>query len=109
MRYDILDGKINGKILCELSVEELATTAEREATQLARDRKFEAARSDFWDNHREKVMKMNGLDSSTEGEFTCKKCKQSKTSYTALQTRSSDEPMTLFVRCLTCGNRWRTE
>merc|ERR1712232_410713 len=41
------------------------------------------------------------------GMFTCGKCKGDKTSYTQKQTRSSDEPMTTFVTCLTCGNRWR--
>eukprot|EP00439_Symbiodinium_sp_Y106_P042252 s4841_g5.t1 len=30
-----------------------------------------------------------------------------KTTYFQMQTRSSDEPMTTFVTCLTCGNRWK--
>ena len=41
------------------------------------------------------------------GEFKCKKCKQRECSYTQLQTRSADEPMTTFVTCLNCGNFWR--
>jgi len=39
--------------------------------------------------------------------FTCGKCKQKKCTYTQLQTRSSDEPMTTFVYCMNCGNRWK--
>jgi len=39
--------------------------------------------------------------------FTCGKCKQKKCTYTQLQTRSSDEPMTTFVFCMNCGNRWK--
>ena len=40
-------------------------------------------------------------------EFTCMRCKKNKTSYYQLQTRSADEPMTTFVRCINCGNRWK--
>jgi len=41
------------------------------------------------------------------GMFTCGKCKGVKTTYFQMQTRSSDEPMTTFVSCLTCNNRWK--
>ena len=39
--------------------------------------------------------------------FTCKKCKQNKCTYYQMQTRSADEPMTVFVSCLNCSARWR--
>lgn len=39
--------------------------------------------------------------------FKCGKCGKRKTTYTQLQTRSADEPMTTFVLCLDCGNRWK--
>ena len=39
-------------------------------------------------------------------EFTCFKCKKNKCTYYQLQTRSADEPMTTFVSCLICGNKW---
>jgi hypothetical protein len=35
--------------------------------------------------------------------FTCKKCKSKRTTYYELQTRSADEPATIFVTCLDCG------
>eukprot|EP00475_Leptophrys_vorax_P040813 TRINITY_DN763_c0_g1_i2.p1 TRINITY_DN763_c0_g1~~TRINITY_DN763_c0_g1_i2.p1 ORF type:complete len:318 (+),score=82.58 TRINITY_DN763_c0_g1_i2:46-999(+) len=41
------------------------------------------------------------------GMFWCGKCKKNKTTYYQLQTRGADEPMTTFVTCLNCGNRWR--
>ena len=46
------------------------------------------------------------LEASTDG-FTCRKCKSKECSYYQLQTRSADEPMTTFVTCITCGNRWK--
>jgi transcription elongation factor S-II len=42
-----------------------------------------------------------------DGAFTCRKCKSKKTIYTSMQIRSADEPMTTFVTCLGCGNRWK--
>lgn len=39
--------------------------------------------------------------------FKCGKCQKKNCTYTQLQTRSSDEPMTTFVFCLECGNRWK--
>ncbi|XP_047601811.1 transcription elongation factor A protein 2 isoform X3 [Lutra lutra] len=39
--------------------------------------------------------------------FTCGKCRRKNCTYTQVQTRSSDEPMTTFVVCNECGNRWK--
>ena len=35
--------------------------------------------------------------------FTCSKCKSKKCNYYTLQTRSADEPETIFITCLDCG------
>ena len=48
----------------------------------------------------------NNLEAATD-TFTCRKCKSNKCTYMQLQLRSADEPMTTFVTCLSCGNRWR--
>jgi DNA-directed RNA polymerase subunit M/transcription elongation factor TFIIS len=39
--------------------------------------------------------------------FKCRKCNSRETSYYELQTRSADEPMTQFITCLNCNNRWK--
>ena len=39
--------------------------------------------------------------------FRCGKCKQRKCTYYQMQTRSADEPMTTFVTCIVCNNRWK--
>ena len=46
------------------------------------------------------------IEASTD-DFTCFKCKSNKCTFYQLQTRSADEPMTTFVTCLNCGNRWK--
>jgi DNA-directed RNA polymerase subunit M/transcription elongation factor TFIIS len=35
-------------------------------------------------------------------KYKCKKCGESKSKITMQQTRSSDEPMTIFITCLVC-------
>jgi transcription elongation factor S-II len=42
-----------------------------------------------------------------EGVFKCGKCRSKKTTYYQMQTRSADEPMTTFVTCTNCQNRWK--
>lgn len=37
--------------------------------------------------------------------FTCRKCKSKRSSYIELQTRSADEPATIFITCLDCGKQ----
>lgn len=39
--------------------------------------------------------------------FKCRRCNSRSCSYYEVQTRSADEPMTQFINCLDCGNRWR--
>ena len=46
------------------------------------------------------------VEASTD-TFTCRKCKSNKCTYYQMQTRSADEPMTTFVSCIECGQRWK--
>lgn len=69
-------------------------------------------RPDLWDKLlEEKRIKDENkftpkIEASTD-DFTCFKCKSKKCTFYQLQTRSADEPMTTFVSCLDCGNRWK--
>ena len=69
-------------------------------------------RPDKWDelitakSKRDKNKFETNLEAATD-TFTCRKCKSNKCTYMQLQLRSADEPMTTFVTCLSCGNRWR--
>lgn len=40
--------------------------------------------------------------------LACGRCKSKECYFYELQTRSADEPMTVFITCLDCGHRWRT-
>jgi DNA-directed RNA polymerase subunit M/transcription elongation factor TFIIS len=39
--------------------------------------------------------------------FQCFRCNKRETVFYELQTRSADEPMTKFITCVNCNNRWR--
>ena len=51
------------------------------------------------------------MDKEKEKEYTdqfkCRKCNQRKCTYYMLQTRSADEPMTAFITCINCKNKWK--
>ena len=55
---------------------------------------------------RDKHMGEDNLAAATD-EFKCYKCKKRKCTYYQMQTRSADEPITTFVSCLNCGNKWK--
>lgn len=67
---------------------------------------------EHWKENIEKKIKRDASKFNTEIEastdmFTCKKCKSKKCTYYELQTRSADEPMTIFVNCLSCGAHFK--
>ena len=55
---------------------------------------------------RDKSKYENNIEAATD-TFQCRKCKSNKCTYYQMQTRSADEPMTTFVTCIVCDNRWK--
>src|SRR6056300_1360404 len=47
-------------------------------------------------------------DPDYKGMLRCKRCKSYKTTFYQMQTRSADEPMTVFVTCHNCDTRWKS-
>jgi hypothetical protein len=39
--------------------------------------------------------------------FTCSRCQSKNCTYYEMQTRSADEPATIFITCLNCDKHWR--
>jgi len=64
-----------------------------------------------WKNHIQKKEKnkqrVDTKPHATTDQFWCGKCHKNKTTYYELQTRGMDEPATLFITCIECGNKWR--
>lgn len=84
-----------GDVLVNLSAEEMASDARKsENEQIRKTALFEAERGQH-------------MKKATTDQFQCGKCKQRKCQYYQMQTRSADEPMTTFVTCTVCGNRWK--
>ena len=66
-----------------------------------------------WHSLIEKKMKRDASKFNTNIQastdmFTCKKCRSKRCTYYELQTRSADEPATIFVTCLDCGKHWKS-
>jgi transcription elongation factor S-II len=51
-------------------------------------------------------IQLEGDFSRATDKWMCNGCKMRKCTYYELQTRSADEPMTIFIHCLNCGKRW---
>jgi len=109
LRRNIIDGTLDAELVVHLTPQQLASEEKMKETEKAREDAVAERRGDWVKIARDQIMRDNGLDPNKGGEFTCKKCKGTKTSHYAMQTRSADEPMTVFVCCLGCGNRWRTQ
>jgi transcription elongation factor S-II len=94
LRINVLLGIITPERLAVLTADEMASDAlKQERSKLTTDA-------------------INGYQlAEDEGTGTdliqCKRCKQNNCAYTEVQTRSADEPMTLFVFCKNCGHRWK--
>mgnify|MGYP001430484152 CR=1 FL=1 len=55
---------------------------------------------------RDKILYETKKEAMTD-QFKCSKCHSRETCYFEMQTRSADEPMTIFITCLNCGKRWK--
>lgn len=94
LRDQIVSGQFAPVDLISASNEELSSPEERSARNEVRRKMAEQSQ-------------VPGDDGAPTCMFTCGKCKGTRCSYRELQTRSADEPMTVFLRCLDCGNRWK--
>ncbi|XP_028779842.1 DNA-directed RNA polymerase III subunit RPC10 [Neltuma alba] len=57
----------------------------------------------------EPVISQDDMKNAPTAEVPCPKCNHDKAAYTEFQTRSADEPATIFYMCLNgkCRNQWR--
>lgn len=50
---------------------------------------------------------LGGPPKASTDKFKCGRCGKNQTTYYQMQTRSADEPMTTYVTCVNCDNRWK--
>ncbi|XP_060725917.1 transcription elongation factor A protein 3 isoform X10 [Tachysurus vachellii] len=94
LRKNVLGGAIELSRIATMTAEEMASD---ELKQLRNILTQEAIRE-------HQMAKTGG---TTTDLLQCGKCKKKNCTYNQVQTRSADEPMTTFVLCNECGNRWK--
>ncbi|XP_051575575.1 transcription elongation factor A protein 3-like isoform X4 [Myxocyprinus asiaticus] len=94
LRKNVLAGAIELSRIANMTAEEMASD---ELKQLRNVLTQEAIRE-------HQMAKTGG---TTTDLLQCGKCKKKNCTYNQVQTRSADEPMTTFVLCNECGNRWK--
>ncbi|XP_019948107.1 transcription elongation factor A protein 3 isoform X6 [Paralichthys olivaceus] len=94
LRKNVLARNIELSRIATMSAEEMASD---ELKQLRNVLTQEAIRE-------HQMAKTGG---TTTDLLQCGKCRKKNCTYNQVQTRSADEPMTTFVLCNECGNRWK--
>uniref|UniRef100_A0A7N9AUP8 Transcription elongation factor n=1 Tax=Mastacembelus armatus TaxID=205130 RepID=A0A7N9AUP8_9TELE len=94
LRRTVLCGSVTPERMAKMTAEEMASD---ELKEMRKNLTKEAVR-----DHQ-----MATTGGTQTDLFTCGKCKGKSCTYTQVQTRSADEPMTTFVFCNQCGNRWK--
>lgn len=94
LREAVVDGEVAVEEFCEYTTQDMAS-----AEAKARDREIQVQNM---------FLAKGAEEQQAETDmFKCGKCKSRKCRYRQMQTRSADEPMTTFVTCSNCGNRWK--
>uniref|UniRef100_H3D194 Transcription elongation factor n=1 Tax=Tetraodon nigroviridis TaxID=99883 RepID=H3D194_TETNG len=94
LRRNVLCGNISPQRIASMSAEEMASA---ELKQIREALTKESIRE-------HQLSKVGGAETDM---FICNNCHGKNCTYTQVQIRSADEPMTTFVLCNSCGNRWK--
>ncbi len=109
LRQQVLLGQVSADELVKMSPDQLAPAEKAKARDKMVEDLRNSRRLDWEQANEKKINEQCGIkgDLLKASLFTCGRCKSHKTTSTQKQTRSADEPMTVFVLCLNCGNRWK--
>ncbi|XP_068452794.1 transcription elongation factor A protein 2 isoform X5 [Clinocottus analis] len=96
LRRNVLCGNISAQRIASMTAQEMASA---ELKQMRETLTKESIRE-------HQLSKVGGTETDM---FICSKCHGKSCAYTQVQIRSADEPMTTFVLCNGCGNRWKVK
>ncbi|TBU27430.1 transcription elongation factor [Dichomitus squalens] len=94
LRECVISGELPVSKLCKMSSADMASEERK------------AADAKIKEENLFKTLGAGEQEAETDA-FQCPRCKQRKCRYRQQQTRSADEPMTTFVTCTVCKNRWK--
>ncbi|KAI8868462.1 transcription elongation factor [Ramicandelaber brevisporus] len=94
LRAAVVSGDLTTERFCSLSTADMASEERKQADKTMEEENLRKAR----------VAAPEPVMSSTH---QCGKCKKRQCSFIQIQIRSADEPMTTFVTCHNCGNKWK--
>ena len=106
LREMVVNGEVTANALVAMDAKQLASEEQKILREAAVSHAFDATRSDWERLNYAKIEEEYGIQ-NVNNFGKCQKCGGDRTTYTQKQMRSSDEPMTIFVTCINCGNRWR--
>ncbi len=61
----------------------------------------------FHRRQQQEKRQLEGNKAMATDQFLCTRCHKRECTYYEMQTRSADEPMTIFITCMNCGKHWR--
>jgi len=94
LRASVVDGGIAPDRFAKMTSQEMASEERKAADKKIEEENFHKS--------------LSAAEKQAETDaFQCSRCKQRKCVYRQQQTRSADEPMTTFVTCTNCGNKWK--
>lgn len=94
LRSEVLSRSLEPKAVVKMTSKDLANAEKKEERRKLHEFNLREAAAG------------NKQEPSTS-EFRCGKCKERKCTYFQMQTRGADEPLTTFVHCVNCNNRWK--
>ncbi|KAJ2719488.1 transcription elongation factor TFIIS [Coemansia sp. Benny D115] len=94
LRNNVIEGEISVERFCSMSSEEMASKELKETIDAIKKENMADAQAPK-------------AAAVVTDQFKCGRCKKRKCTYFQMQTRSADEPMTTFVTCLVCDNKWK--
>ncbi|CAI9087758.1 OLC1v1021050C1 [Oldenlandia corymbosa var. corymbosa] len=96
-RKKVLLGEFSPESISQLTAKDMASQARKlENEQIRGLPKF---------NH--EILPAPESKGEGNSELQCRRCEFSATTYSQMQTRSADEPMTILVHCHNCDHNWK--